>query len=76
MSEDTEPQHPPWPGMRRARFCTECKRRKFLRPDEESWSCPEHGSRKTIWQPNTKYFGRDTTGPNWPKPPKRPEEPT
>lgn len=56
------------PGVRRARVCTECHRRRFLFPDEATWDCPEHGKTKTVWDPNQPYFGRDTTGPHWPDP--------
>ena len=58
MSELPERKHEPWPGIRIARFCTECQRRQF---GDASWTCPEHGARKTITQPNAPYFGQKTT---------------
>ena len=52
----TERRHVAWPGVRIARWCSECHRREFGDP---KWVCPQHPG-KTITQPNKPYFGQST----------------
>jgi hypothetical protein len=56
----TEVRHVPLPGVRNARYCTECGRRAF---DEPEWACPEHGGKKTVRQANHPYMGQSTEPP-------------